>query len=121
MEAERWHVRGTRVPDGAPVEWWVDGARMSSSPVEGARPLPGAFVVERGLVDAHVHLSFEPHDVFGLRPGPELIAAGLTAQRRAGVLALRDAGSVDGIAPGDLAAVEGVAVAGCGPFLAPAG
>lgn len=74
------------------------------------------FVIEGGLVDAHVHLSFEPHAVFGLARGSRaLIAAGLEAHRRRGELLVRDAGALPGIAPEDLAPAIG-----CGPFLAPA-
>jgi hypothetical protein len=94
-----------------------------------------------------VHLSFEPHHVFGLpRGSAELIAAGLRAHREMGELVVRDAGAVPGIGPADLTpqrwSSEGVrpptavrpllgigppigsalpAVIGCGPLLAPAG
>jgi hypothetical protein len=72
-------------------------------------------VIEGGLVDAHAHLSFEPHDVFRLPRGSrELIAAGLDAHRARGELLVRDAGSLPGITPADLAPAIG-----CGPFLAP--
>jgi imidazolonepropionase-like amidohydrolase len=117
-----WHVSGVRVPDGAPVEWWVAGGRLSAEPVEGARDVPGRWVAEGGLVDAHVHLGFEPHTVFGLRAGArELVDAGLRAHREAGELRVRDAGSLPGTTPDDMRSGEGVALAGCGPFLAPAG
>jgi imidazolonepropionase-like amidohydrolase len=116
------HVRGTRVPDGAPVEWWVDAVgRLSADPIAGAHDAPGAWIVEHGLVDAHVHLTFEPHDVFGLRPGRALVEAGLRAHRDAGELCVRDAGSLPDLGPADLASGEGVTVVGCGPFLAPDG
>jgi len=73
-------------------------------------------VIEGGLVDAHAHLSFEPHDVFGLPRGSrELIQAGLAAHRERGELLVRDAGSLPGVSPEDLAPAIG-----CGPFLAPA-
>src|SRR4051794_17416935 len=98
-----WHVRGVRVPDGAPVEWWVDDlGRLRAEPVPDARKAPGAWIAEGGLVDAHAHLTFEPHDVFGLpRGSSELIAAGVAAHRAAGELVLRDAGALPGVAPED--------------------
>ena len=116
------HVRGVRVPDGAAVEWWVGDGRLSAEPLPGARPVPGGWVVEGGLVDAHVHLTFEPHEVFGLpRASGSLVDAGLRAHREAGELAVRDVGSLPGVGPAELQSREGVTVAGCGPFLAPAG
>jgi imidazolonepropionase-like amidohydrolase len=80
--------------------------------VEGAVDLPGAFVAP-GLVDAHAHLTFETRERLGLpRGSAELISAHLEQHRRAGVLAVRDAGSLPGVALPD-------AVIACGPFLAP--
>ena len=105
-------MRGLRVPDGAPTEWWVQDGAIRSAPATGTG---GPYVVEGGLVDAHVHLTFEPHDVFNLpRGSAELIRAGLGAHRRAGELIVRDAGSLPGNGP-----IDGVI--GCGPFLAPPG
>jgi imidazolonepropionase-like amidohydrolase len=119
MRDERWHVRAVALPDGAePADWWIAGGRLSAEPVDNAPELPGAFVAP-GLVDAHVHLTFETHDRLGLlRGSPELIAAHLDLQRRAGVLAVRDAGSLPGIAL-ELEPDGGVRVVACGPFLAP--
>src|SRR4051812_17632189 len=112
-----WHVRARRVPDGETVQWWVADGVLSRTPVPDAQPAPGAWVVEGGLVDAHVHLSFEPHDVFGLpRGSDELIQAGLAAHRRAGGLVVRDVGALPGITPDRLPGVIGA-----GPFLAPPG
>jgi imidazolonepropionase-like amidohydrolase len=72
------------------------------------------FALPGGLVDAHVHLTFEARDRLGLpRGSAELIAAHLDLQRRAGVLAVRDAGSLPGVA------LDDPRVVGCGPFLAP--
>jgi imidazolonepropionase-like amidohydrolase len=69
--------------------------------------------VAPGLVDAHVHLTFETSTRLGLpRGSAELVAAHLEQHRRAGVLAVRDAGSLPGVA-------VPAGVIGCGPFLAP--
>jgi imidazolonepropionase-like amidohydrolase len=69
--------------------------------------------VAPGLVDAHVHLTFETSTRLGLpRGSAELVAAHLEQHRRAGVLAVRDAGSLPGVG-------VPAGVIGCGPFLAP--
>ena len=119
MTGERWHVRAVALPDGdEPADWWVIDGRLTCSPVAGAESLPGGWVAP-GLVDAHVHLTFEAHDRLGLERGsPELVAAHLALQRDAGVLVVRDAGSLPGVA---LAAEPdgGGHVIACGPFLAP--
>jgi imidazolonepropionase-like amidohydrolase len=115
------HVHGVRVPDGAPIEWWVEDGVLRDAPVAGATDMPGGWIAEGGLVDAHVHLSFEPHTVFGHpRGSDELIAAALGAHRSAGELVVRDAGAVPGADPAAVAG-DGVVVVGCGPPLAPAG
>ena len=118
MRDERWHARAVLLPDGGePRDWWVAEGRLVAEPVDGAQELPGAFVAP-GLVDAHVHLTFETRDRLGLERGsPELIAAHLDLHRRAGVLAVRDAGSLPGV--GLEPEHDGVRVIGCGPFLAP--
>jgi imidazolonepropionase-like amidohydrolase len=118
---ERWHVRAVAVPHGGePTDLWISDGRVTGAPVDGARDLPGAFVAP-GLVDAHVHLTFEARDRLGLERGsPELIDAHLALHRRAGVLAVRDAGSLPGVAL-DGESDGGVRVVGCGPFLAPPG
>ena len=121
MSADRWHVRGVALPDGgAPIDWWIAGGRLSSRPLEGTAELPGGWIAP-GLVDAHAHLTFEARVRLGLERGSEeLIRAHLDEQRRAGVLAIRDAGALPGI---DLPRrpAGGGCVIGCGPFLAPAG
>jgi imidazolonepropionase-like amidohydrolase len=119
VSEERWHVRAVALPDGEePVDLWIAEGRLTGEPLDGARDLPGAFVAP-GLVDAHVHLTFEARDRLGLERGsPELIAAHLDVQRSAGVLAVRDAGSLPGVAL-EPDTATGVRVVGCGPFLAP--
>ena len=119
MRDERWHVRAVALPDGdEPADWWIAGGRLSADPVDGARDLDGGWVAP-GLVDAHAHLTFEARERLGLERGsPELIAAHLDLHRRAGVLAVRDAGSLPGVAL-DPEPADGARVIGCGPFLAP--
>ncbi len=108
---ERWHVRAVPLPDGdGLVDVWVADGRLHDEPVDGAEDLPGAFVAP-GLVDAHVHLTFETRARLGLS-GDELIAAHLAQHRERGVLAVRDAGSLPGLGLPE-------SVIACGPFLAP--
>jgi hypothetical protein len=115
----RWHVRGVALPHGGePLDWWIADGRLSSQPIEGAAELPGGWVAP-GLVDAHAHLTFEARDRLGLPRGShELVAAHLAEQRRAGVLAVRDAGSLPGVELPEHPAQGGRVIA-CGPLLAP--
>lgn len=93
MNAERWHMRAVRLPDGTqPEEWWIVDGRVSDQPIAGARELPGGWFLPGGLVDAHAHLTMNFNSFPLPDGGDELIAANLAAQRRAGVLAVRDAG-----------------------------
>jgi len=121
LSGDRWHVRGIALPGGGePLDWWIAGGRLSSQPIDGAAELPGTWLAP-GLVDAHAHLTFETRERLGLRRGSEeLVAAHLTQQREAGVLAVRDAGSLPGVELPRRPAAAGEVIA-CGPFLAPAG
>jgi imidazolonepropionase-like amidohydrolase len=74
-------------------------------------------VIPGGLVDAHAHLTFDLEDA-GLPAGPGRVAANLAAAAESGVLAVRDAGSRDGIAPELLDPLRHQAAA---RFVAPAG
>src|SRR3954463_4351360 len=117
---DRWHVHAVPLLGGGrPIDLWIADGRLHPQPVAGATDLPGAFV-SPGLVDAHVHLTFEARERLGLpRGSAELMAAHLGLHPRAGVLAVRDAGSLPGVALPTEA--DGVRVIGCGPFLAPPG
>ena len=102
-----WHIHAVclhgadpGVDGEAPRHWWVSDGRLTDRPVPGARDLPGQWLLPGGLVDAHVHLTMNfgkamPHD----DGSDELVAANGDAQRRAGVLALRDAGCAWGGVP----------------------
>src|SRR4051812_23932450 len=84
--------------------------------VEYDGELPGSFAIPGGLVDAHAHLTLDFGGAVGLDKGsPELVAANIERQARAGVLWIRDTGAVDG------ARVFGPGVIPCGRFLAPRG
>jgi len=108
------------LPDATePVAWSISDGRLRRDGAGDGGGRPERWVAP-GLVDAHVHLTFETRERLGLpRGSAKLIAAHLRLHRRAGVLAVRDAGSLPGVAlPAE---AEGVRVIGCGPFLAPPG
>ncbi len=90
--ANAWHLRAVRLPDGdRPEDWWIADGQLVDHPVEGARDLPGGWVLP-GLVDAHAHLTMDFNNT-GLR-GATLVDANLQTQMKAGVLAVRDMGTV---------------------------
>lgn len=82
-------VRGTLLPLGELVEFWVVRGRVSTTPVPGATDLghPGQYVVP-GLVDAHCHVGL---GATGAVDRAATIAQA-KAERAAGVLLVRDCG-----------------------------
>lgn len=90
-----------RLPDGRePEDLWIVDSRLQTTPVDGARDLPGAYLLPGGMVDAHMHLTMNFGDVMPHPDGSdELVAANSRAQREAGVLAVRDAGCAWGGIP----------------------
>src|ERR1700712_3499511 len=83
------HVRGRGLPDGEPVEWWIADGLLSAEPVGDADTVfDGGWVIP-GLVDAHCHVGLGEHGATDLA---EAIAQA-EAERDAGALLLRDAGS----------------------------
>jgi imidazolonepropionase-like amidohydrolase len=90
---ERLHLRGRGLPDGEPVEWWVVDGVLSAEPVAGADTVFGADGaggwILPGLVDAHCHVGL---GVDGATDLDEAIRQA-EAERDAGALLLRDAGS----------------------------
>ncbi|HEX8102617.1 MAG TPA: amidohydrolase family protein [Solirubrobacteraceae bacterium] len=118
MPGDAWTIDAVPVLGGARERWAIADGLLVREPPPGAQPLPGGWVAP-GLVDAHVHLTFETHERLGLpRGSPELIAAHLDLHRRAGVLAVRDAGALPGVAL-DPEPPGGGRVISCGPFLVP--
>jgi imidazolonepropionase-like amidohydrolase len=111
---DAWRVRAVPLPDGTePTDLWISGGRLHLQAVPEATDLPGGWVAP-GLVDAHVHLTFQAHHRFEVGPGDDLVGMHLDLQRDAGVLAVRDVGSLPGA---ELRARPGVVA--CGPILAP--
>jgi len=83
------HVRGTGLPDGEPVQWWIHRGVLSAEPITGAETIFDGGWISPGRVDAHCHVGSGPG-------GPvELDEAERQAEteRQAGALLLRDAGS----------------------------
>jgi imidazolonepropionase-like amidohydrolase len=84
------HVRGVVLPDDTTRDLWLVGDRVSLTPVPGAVTVLERGFVLPGLVDAHCHI--------GMRPGLPVdsldgVRALAMADRDAGVLTIRDAGS----------------------------
>ncbi|MEH1016794.1 amidohydrolase family protein [Micromonospora sp. CPCC 206060] len=86
-----WHVRGAVLPDDEVRDIYLVGDRVTFEPVPGAETIADRGFVLPGLVDAHCHIGIAP----GGAPVRSLDEArGLAAaDRDAGVLAIRDAGS----------------------------
>ncbi len=82
------HVRGRGLPDEAEVQYWIVGGAISTEPVAAAETVFEGGWILPGLVDAHCHLGIGPGGPVGL---DEAIAYA-EAERRAGVLLLRDPG-----------------------------
>ena len=91
MSAPALHVRGVLLPDDSERDLWLVGDRVSLRPVPDAVTVASSGFVLPGLVDAHCHIGIAP----GGAPitGLEQARALAFADRDAGVLALRDAGS----------------------------
>lgn len=85
------HFRGVVLPDDETRDIWLDGDRISLSPVPGAVTVADRGFILPGLVDAHCHI--------GIAPGGAPVESAAQAKelalidRGVGVLALRDAGS----------------------------
>lgn len=85
--APRLHLRGTVLPGGEERDLWIVDGRLSLTPVSGAATVRGGWIVP-GLVDAHCHVGLEATG--GV---PEHAEAHALADRDAGTLLIRDAGS----------------------------
>lgn len=85
------HLRGRLLPAGEPVELWVDGAVLSTTPVPGARTLvdDGRSFLLPGLVDAHCHVGIGPRGPVSL----DEAADQARTDRDAGTLLIRDCGT----------------------------
>ena len=85
------HVRGVVLPDDTVRDLWLVGDRVSLTPVDGAVTVAETGFILPGLVDAHCHLGIARGAV-PVRTLDHARSLGM-ADRDAGVLAIRDAGS----------------------------
>jgi imidazolonepropionase-like amidohydrolase len=85
----RLHLRGTGLPDGESVEWWVVDGLLSAERVADAETVFDGGWILPGLVDAHCHVGLGPSGATDL---DETLAQAQT-ERDVGALLLRDAGS----------------------------
>lgn len=83
------HVRGRGLPDGEPVEWWIDRGVLSAEPIANADTVFEQGWIIPGLVDAHCHVGLGPH---GAVEFDEAVTQA-EIERGVGALLLRDAGS----------------------------
>lgn len=82
------HVRGVVLPEREYREVWVRDGRVTREPVPGADTVATGWIIP-GLVDLHCHVGL---DARGAVPADEAEQQA-TADRDAGVLLIRDAGS----------------------------
>ena len=89
LGADRLHLRGVLLPEGEQRDVWVADGLVRLEPVRDAVTLTTRSYLLPGLVDAHCHIGLEAH---GAVPA-EVAEQHALAERRAGALLLRDAGS----------------------------
>ncbi len=83
-------LRGVFLPEETVREAWIVDGRLSFTPVTAAEPIADGGWVLPGFVDAHCHVGLSPA---GHAPHPDDQAEQALADRNAGALLLRDAGS----------------------------
>ena len=87
--APRLHLQGVVLPDGEPRDLWVVDGVIRTEPVRDAETVATGLWIMPGLVDAHCHVGLEMDGAV-----PDDVAEGhALADRAAGALLLRDAGS----------------------------
>jgi imidazolonepropionase-like amidohydrolase len=87
--APRLHLQGVLLPEGEPRDLWVVDGVVRTEPVRDATTLTTGGWVMPGLVDAHCHVGLELHGAVE----PAVAEQHALADRAAGALLLRDAGS----------------------------
>lgn len=115
-----YKIRGTVLPEGDVREVYVTGRTFTFDPVDGAEMLLEDVILIPGLVDTHAHLALgspAPDSA----PIAERVAASARAHLDAGVLLVREPGSVDhsSVGVGPRAGLPRTVTAG--RFLAPEG
>jgi imidazolonepropionase-like amidohydrolase len=89
VPAARLHLQGVVLPAGESRDLWVVDGVVRTEPVAGADTVARGVWIMPGLVDAHCHVGLEMH---GAVPA-EVAEQHALADRGAGALLLRDAGS----------------------------
>ncbi len=85
------HLRGVFLPEEAERDCWIVDGRLSfTRPRAEATTIAEGGWILPGFVDAHCHVGLSPQ---GHNPEPEVQVAQALANRAAGALLLRDAGS----------------------------
>ncbi len=83
------HVRGLGLPDEVELELWIVNGQISVEPVAGADTVVDGGWIIPGLVDAHCHVGIGPGGPVDL----DEAVRQAEAERRAGVLLIRDCGA----------------------------
>ncbi len=86
--APRLHLSGVVLPDGEHRDLWVVDGVVRTEPVRDAVTVPGGWIMP-GLVDAHCHIGLESQGAVPRERAEEHALA----ERHAGALLVRDAGS----------------------------
>src|SRR5215210_6093288 len=89
VDPARLHLRGVVLPDGETRDLWLVDGKVSTTPVRDACTVLDRGWIMPGLVDAHCHVGLAAD---GAVPQDEAERQAL-ADRAAGALLLRDAGS----------------------------
>jgi imidazolonepropionase-like amidohydrolase len=90
MAGAALHVRGVVLPDGEERDLYAVDGRLTFEPQPGAQTVTDRGWVVPGLVDCHCHVGLQPG---GAVTDEETLIRQATADRDAGALLLRDAGS----------------------------
>jgi imidazolonepropionase-like amidohydrolase len=83
-------VRGVVLPDGEERDLYAVDGRLTYEPQPGAETVADRGWILPGLVDCHCHVGLSPE---GAAPDEQTLVRQATADRDAGALLLRDAGS----------------------------
>ena len=89
VEGQRLHFAGVVLPDGEHRDLWVVDGVVRTEPIRDARTVATSVWLMPGLVDAHCHVGLERQGAVPVERAEEQALA----DRNAGALLLRDAGS----------------------------
>lgn len=83
------HVSGVLLPGQDRIDLWISGGRFVEGPLTDALTVASDAWILPGLVDAHCHIGLDAHGAVE----PEVAEEQAVAERTAGTLLVRDAGS----------------------------